>query len=1176
MSRYLLTDAQRRDWTHRLQARFAMSDLELARRMDLDTAIDRGGKDYNKTVAGYVGDFRRGDKRGLTYFFESQPRLAALAGAIGCNHDDLRSHMKTVLRLDRVDEDLLWLSGFEDLGPVSFDDGFVFPPLFSSDARIDAEGLSRMARTSPSGIIAISGAPGSGVTTILQWLLRRAAEDGWRAARWDGQLPRGRAIALLADPDDGLETLEREDELARGAAPGTSDVPGRHAVGLATWVKSGGHRVIRAQRGGLSLAPVDILWLRAFVERVSVQAGKRLNVTKLNDGVLHEIAQLRVGPEEAGIRLRERLEGRNRPPVRALEEAARRRLRAKHHEEGGLSAFETWFPELALAALRDRAVDPVALVDGSAVAAARRQLEEQLPGLANAELLRTCLPALTGEGSLRALRGANLVSEAGGVTTVRLIGMVAVDIADRVRDDPSVLRRCVIAGDTLLLRAVAGTIGGPAALVSALEQLDAPSLKAAFERNEADWIRTLPMTDRLVARLVATAELTGEGHRVRRVLKRLEQHWPRSGSTFTDDATTDAMLSQRLADARSGIGTLLSNAPLPSLELLASCWHDAARELGLSSTALKPEQVRLARALHLARREDLVDAEVWNLVPPDLGYPASWFELAQSDVNVARIALDPSTRVIPPDASAYKLHGPRDILNGATVAHEMVPWLARRALEHLRAKVSQEDGDRWKHVRTLLQPIAPVVAGRDRVMAALLRQVAEEWIAAANAEHLPRTAEAMRTTIAGLLPVLRAVSERDRVACLRTPEGRIGPLWREALEAGVPTPAIRSLWTDTAAGRVVWPVPVWGTHKGDGLAQARAELTPFVLRNLEPPELIELEVLTPSPADLNEETFQMIAGIPNMRRWIWSGITTLDDSGSFWRLLEEPRYSSARMATAHANRNGRVLGGVMAMVLQAVFASVVAEETKDGDCSRADREGIQQALVLPMSTLTLPRWELLVRAAILASVPVEALWHTVNEPLLHDIPARNANERPSAWGPRKTVAELVTLLQRHDRPRIRPWLIASAAALDHREFIHIWRDADLSQAELNRLLAARTGDRVGDGLVPALLHLAPEQLSDRLADPRTREATLHAAANDPDLRPQLPSAIASAGSAPAMDTLKLLLRNADLEAFALLDDACAAWPIEQQRTLWTRVAACAEEADRRRAWRRLTTLSECS
>ncbi len=157
--RYLLTEAQRRDWLARLQPRFGLSNLALAKEMDLDSAAERGGKDYHKNVAGYVGDFRNGEKRGLTYFFEAPQRLAALAGALHCTPDDLRADLRAVLRVDRVDEDVLWLPGFEDLGPVHFDDGFVFPPVFSSDGRLDAEGLRAKLRKASTGMVSVPASP---------------------------------------------------------------------------------------------------------------------------------------------------------------------------------------------------------------------------------------------------------------------------------------------------------------------------------------------------------------------------------------------------------------------------------------------------------------------------------------------------------------------------------------------------------------------------------------------------------------------------------------------------------------------------------------------------------------------------------------------------------------------------------------------------------------------------------------------------------------------------------------------------------------------------------------------------------------------------------------------------------------------------------------------------------
>jgi hypothetical protein len=218
------------------------------------------------------------------------------------------------------------------------------------------------------------------------------------------------------------------------------------------------------------------------------------------------------------------------------------------------------------------------------------------------------------------------------------------------------------------------------------------------------------------------------------------------------------------------------------------------------------------------------------------------------------------------------------------------------------------------------------------------------------------------------------------------------------------------------------------------------------------------------------------------------------------------------------------------------------------------------------------RWELLVRSALLAAVPVDALWHAVSAPVLSDVPACYPADKPGGWGPRKTVAMLIQVLQHADAARIRGWLVTSADALDTRAFVDVWKGAGLTAQELNRLLAARTGARVGEALVPALLREDASAIGRLLDDARTRDATLHAVVTDPELRARLSGALAAAGAPLEVDTLKRLLRSGDIEAFALLDEAAAGWPPETRRVLWQRVAGCASDDDRLRAWTRLAAL----
>jgi hypothetical protein len=1166
MSRYQLTEAQRRDWLARVQPRFGLSDLALAKEMDLEGAADRGGKDYHKTVAGYVGDFRRGDKRGFTYFFEAPDRLAALAGACHCTPDDLRADLRAVLRVDRVDEGVLWLPGFEDLGPVHFDDGFVFPPVFGPEGRLDADGVRTKLRKTSS--LSVHGDPGSGVSTLIRWLVRQAGEDGWRPARWEGHLPRGRAIALLADPDDGLDALER----GGGALLSVGDPDGPVGTGttgapLPEWLKAGDHRLIRARPGGLLLGPVDVPWVREFVARVSRRAGKRMKLSGLDDRALSAIVELRVGPEEAGLRLREHVEASSRPPLRRLEQAARRRLEARGEDDAGLAAFDAWFPDLALAALRDPALDPVALVDGTVLAEARRQFASTSRVPADTDLLRACLPHLTGEASLNALRGSGLLSEAGGRTSVRLLGMIASSVAERVRDDPAVLRRCLVERHAALLRAVANTSRGPVALVTGLERLDAPSLALALAALDADWLRGLPWTPRLAARMVAVAEVAGHGRAIRQALKKLDGVRKADAHAFVrGNPNIKAAQDRIIASSDSPLRVLLAETPLPPLDLLAASWRDVGRELGIDVPEPTPARVRLARALHLARPEDLVDPAVWDELPAELGYPPSWFEVARRNVVVARIVLDPRSRRVGPRATDSRKRGPEDFLVGAPVAAEIIPWLARTALAYVEELYGPHPELAWMLVSSQIKPLAPVLAGRDRTLTAALRQAAADWAVVALSEVEPRGAEAMGTTIAGLVPLLRAMPEQERASWLRTPGGRVGPLWREAVEAGVPTSDLLSLWQDTVGGRVSWPTPTEGDHAGDAIGYARSVLMPFVLANVDVGALRDAAVLPTRLGDLDADAFAALAATPNTRRWIWSNASGLGHDEPFWRLLEERTYAPWHFDVLEVLAQG----GLLRLVLQGANAT-----SDDGTRERrkGDQAGIGAALAgLPSAGLPMLRWELLVRSALLAAVPVDALWHAVSAPVLSDVPACYPADKPGGWGPRKTVAMLIQVLQHADAARIRGWLVTSADALDTRAFVDVWKGAGLTAQELNRLLAARTGARVGEALVPALLREDASAIGRLLDDARTRDATLHAVVTDPELRARLSGALAAAGAPLEVDTLKRLLRSGDIEAFALLDEAAAGWPPETRRVLWQRVAGCASDDDRLRAWTRLAAL----
>ncbi len=318
----------------------------------------------------------------------------------------------------------------------------------------------------------------------------------------------------------------------------------------------------------------------------------------VDEGALNAIAELRLGPEEAGLRLRDRVESASRPPLRRLEQAARRRFRARGEDDAGLAAFDAWFPDLALTALRDPTLDPVALVDGSVLAEARRPLDGTPRMPAELDLLRACLPALTGEASLTALRGGGLLNEAGGRTSVRLLGLIATSIADQVRDDPLVLRRCLVERQGALLRAVYATSSGPKALVSGLERLDAPSLALALGALGADWLRGLPWTERLAAWMVAIAEVAGTGFGSM-MIARSARRPPISPTT----RTTRSGLPSTCASTASAVATPSGWPIRPQIHLTTSS-PAVGRSPSSHFSQVRPRMRKTSRCLNPSRSRE--------------------------------------------------------------------------------------------------------------------------------------------------------------------------------------------------------------------------------------------------------------------------------------------------------------------------------------------------------------------------------------------------------------------------------------------------------------------------------------------------------------------------------------------------------------------------------------------
>lgn len=1176
MSRYQLTEAQRQEWERRMKNRIRRNDTVLARKMNLDSLKDRGGEDYDKTVAGYVGEFRRGQRRGLIFFFDNPERLDKLALACSCTTEELRSDLSVIQRTDRIDDDMMWLAGFEDLGPIHIDDGFVLPPVEGPDGRLDREGLKKLLFKKTSKGMCIRRDAGAGVTTLIRWLARQAAYAGWHPARWEGQLPQGRSIVLIADPDDGIAGISR------------ARTDGKNC--LSSWL-DGGQILIRASRDGLRTGPVDTAWLNEFIGKVKLKTPPQLRWKWPGEDDLKRIAALQLGPEDAGVQLRCLME-RSGDLLRSLEQAARRRLQAYGSEASGLVAFGSWFPDLVLAVLRDPTAAPLPLIEGTAVVQARRTLDQARLTSAELALFRACLPALSGEAALSALRSAGLLAESDGHTRIRLTGMIAKVIADRLRDDPVALKKCLSDRQHVLLDAVADTQGGGGALVATLERLDAPALRRALKDKGREWLRRLPWSERLTARVLVSAEIDGSGDAIRRELRRVKGCLRGEAAEHLNrKPELKEQWERRRRKDDSPLTDLLSNVCPPSLEIMAEEWSCVAAEFGVASPPPDRAHLLHVRALHLARPEDVAVPEAWSALGGAKSLPARWLKLAREHVEVAKALLNPdltwntqtTARVGKADrTSTHERYGelvPDDLLIDAPVQAEIVVWLSMRARQEWERLLTTQDPEyaginRWEALTAYLRPLSLLPTGRG--LTPKLCQAAQVWSDVATTGTVPRPLFSMGTTIEGLVAMLRALEAAERRTWLRTPDGRIGIFWREAVTAGVPDDALIALWQDTAAGALHWPL---SPYPGYDRETPHNLLRPFLLEQIDNVTLLQdIGVLPETRADFTKETIKLLLSSPKKRRWIWSNAEDLGEDKLFWHLLDDREYTSAHfeLASFQINEND----SIRRIKDRTSKAEEYLKSSRRSRYKNIDEPYIT-ALLQHRAFATLPplRWEALVRAGLLAKLPPAKLWCALDAARLSELPASYPDtDSESLWAPIHTLVLLLTILEKADHQRLRDWMLSAfpkaPRLLDSREVAGVWSVCGLSEVQLEGLLATREGGHIGDGLLPALLRLKPAALRLLMEDTRTREAALYALSADHDLRAHLPEALANAEILPPPEMLHRLLTSADIDIFSILDEISVDWPLPQRRTLWQRIAGVSQGDDRAEAWHRLALLQE--
>lgn len=1182
MPRAPFTPAQTRDWQARMRVRLPdEKDLRLARRMELESDTPREATDYDKTVAGYLGELRRGEARALTWFLDHDKRLVALARVCGCRPEDFRSDLAAVEASELGPLDLLWWSGFEDLGPVALGEGFVLPPVSGEQGgRLNEEGLRKL--LTDKAEIRVDGAPGAGVSTLLRWLATQAEAMGWRAVRWDGVMPTGRSLIVLADSDEGLEEAAR-----RAGTP------------LADWLKAGDRRLLRRAPGGVRVGPVDLPWLREWTQRLAARAGRRLKLGGIGDRELEGLVGL--GPEEAGLRVRDRIEPTRGGTAGILLAAAKRRLAALDHPADGLAHLDRWLPELYLRLLREPEGDATALLDETLLREVGRLVEALPLSGPDRDLLRSALPLVDGAAARLALRRARLLDERGGRSRLRLAGLIAPLAAPRIRDDPALLRRSLARRDGHALQAVLETVGGADAIVAALATLEAPGLRLALSEPPARWRAELPWTPSLLARWLALVELDGRGDEQREAMEKLDETW--ADAPMYRTTLMSGIRATLIAKATSPLHGL--QGPLPDLDLLATAWAEVARELGLVEPPPERKQLRWLRAIHFAAAEDLRDPGVWGRTPDELLTPPGWSDAVRADPDVARAALSRAAgqstrghRALWVEAMASLCERAADEA-GEILGRHLDD--ARVAFEAALDGLFVEDEDAqdgfglrqtpqirlsfaWSCLARELELLPRLLdrLRRPERLRPVLAAAAAAWKGTALREVPVFTEEPFAADQAGLLELLRTLSEDERAAWLRAPSGTPGPLAPVLARVGVPSDALIALFRELESGAVPWPATAPRRELG-----GEAEVDPqrpawlrLLSATLPPERLAELGV--------EEATWAQLAGTSSLRgegedgearrRWIWSLHHDLSPGDPIWGLVEGSPYKGtpwgfieAMGAPGGAEATARqqpeagppstffgLVGGLLGEAIAAEFVNPKRRrvlELDRGHLERALRAGSGGA------ALGLDRWAALARAALLAEVAEDALWSLLD---LELEPASKAGSKGPT--PAATVAVLARRLSGVDDLRLRAWMSAHVsrygALLDQPELVDRW--ADHAPGTLRKLLSAQPGEEVGAGLAHALLGRAPSEIVPLLADPRTRTATLQALSRDPGLRPALTPSLAQLGAPPSAAALQAVLRLEDPDPIELLGEASQGWSVEARRALWRQVAGLAVPVQRKR------------
>ena len=576
-------------WTEAMRPLFAsfQSDLGLARRLALPNP---------KSEAGYLGQFRRGEQRGLVHFLHNEERLRRLEDTLG--NPGLKAILKRCLVAEAVDR-LYYAPGFEDLGPLPWN-RYVPPPLLMGSVRVVSpnDGQQSLVESLNKGLLLSHNRD--------LWAAAKAwaVADGWRLHEWEpgGRLPNGRAELLV------LKGLRGPTELNE-------------------WCKAEGHGVlamgIPAQHSLTTCQPqsANLDWLTALLESLYDVVEPRLlrRLKRLKGADLEELVQAHPEPtsRELGIRLRALAEERaDTPGSSLLISAAERRL----EKPGALAGVDELLPGVLLASWEPN-VDLIGLFQREAVAQAQAVIDD-LKG-PQRRILERALPYLDGQAVWTRLKAAGLVRTEPPSIESEIVGLLAKEAAVLVLSDPKAMKHCMLAKQHQVLHWVMKLPNGPEQVAKVLKKMGPAAFHVAVEDVPA-WLSELRWTGTLVARFIAVLVQ----------LQAIGKAKPIKADVISLQDFSASVLTAR----HTRIGSLLSNAPLPSHAAIrkALAWYHSG--LGRQAETLEDDQIAFYRALLVPNKDDLSRPSVWNQalqIKLDLSSWSNWLLLSPSNAELA-------------------------------------------------------------------------------------------------------------------------------------------------------------------------------------------------------------------------------------------------------------------------------------------------------------------------------------------------------------------------------------------------------------------------------------------------------------------------------------------------------------------------------------------------------------